>query len=237
MEFPIVVAHKLAHGKADQIGGAALVEPVVGRLGAVAMVGIGDVIAIGEDREAAVRTQADIQRRPHVWQVDAWQPVARPLGLMVGDCIPGRFRGFGGRAGKVEAGGGRRNAVADTHVRLLSLGKRLRPAHVEFLTVGTPRKRAAVAIFNCCDRQPNRIERKLLHALAVGLHQCRNGTLGRALGEVEPQINIQVQRLQAKVGRVLRRKTSGIKHCRRVCAEAGLLRKLRHKISPFWDGK
>ncbi len=67
MEFPIVVAHKLADGKADQIGGAALVEPVVGRLGAVAVVGVGDMIAIGKDREAAVRTQADIQAPSARW--------------------------------------------------------------------------------------------------------------------------------------------------------------------------
>ena len=189
----VVDPDELADRKASQVARAGLLEPPVRGLGRVVVVVLGDQQAVGQDRQVARGPQVEGQGRPDRGQVDGRQPMPGPLGLVIGD----RVAGVGA---EVEPGRRVVDAVAQGQASgRVALGP-ARPGDAQLAAVVTPAQLVAVEILDGADLQGDRVELELARAGSSPDQRVGDRAGGRASVDVDLQIDVEVDRLDAEVG-------------------------------------
>ncbi len=203
LEVPVVEADEVAEGEAEDVAGAALLQLPVRRVGAVAVVDVLDQGAVGEDGEPGGGPEVELEGGAHRGQVHAGQPVPRPLGLVIGGGEARGLRvGLVG-AGEEEAGGRPGHPVAHRHPAGLPLGDAVGPVEAQPLAVVVGGEEVAVGVGDRDVLETHRVEGEGPGAGAP----CEDRGGHRALGggglEVDGEVDVEVDRLEAEVGGVL----------------------------------
>jgi hypothetical protein len=142
----IVGACELTNGDTNEIAWTRLLQTPMGGLRPIPLLGLFDQIAVGEDGEAGISAQPQIERGAYIGVVDARQPVASAFGFVVAQHVVGLDGiSFVGQR-KVETGGGSNDAIGHFDLAALLNSKGGLPVDGQFAPIILPVERVVVEV-------------------------------------------------------------------------------------------